>query len=269
MAKFKLFISLVNVHFLLLSQSRESVYNQIGWFTYVGDHKLCKNWSLHTEYQFRRINYITNWQQSLARFGINYAIHPQIIFTFGYGQIETFSYGAQPIAVTEKNGSSQFPEHRLYQDILLKNPIDFLDISHRIRIEERWLGNYYNADNERIVDKWKFVGRLRYRIRIAMPLSGKTIDEKEFYLHCYDEIFIGVGSNVGANVFDQNRINFGMGYKINKNLLVEIGYINQIVEKPKLNNITKVPIFEYNNGFLIALVYNIDFEEIFKKKLVE
>ncbi|TAF74132.1 MAG: DUF2490 domain-containing protein [Bacteroidetes bacterium] len=60
---------------------RENVFNTIGWYGYFGDHKIAKKWSIHTEYQFRRTDFITNWQQSLARFGVNYHFTDQVMFT--------------------------------------------------------------------------------------------------------------------------------------------------------------------------------------------
>ena len=258
------------ISFNLIAQNRESVTNNIGWYCYFGDHKIAGKWGLHTEYQWRRTNFITTWQQSLARIGINYEVHPQIILTLGYGQIETFSYGDQPISRVDNQGNAQsFPEHRIYQDAVLKNPIGIMEISHRFRLEERWLGNFYNSNGERIPDQWKYLTRFRYRLRLAMPLKGNTIDANEFYLHGYDEIFIGAGFNVSNNIFDQNRINAGIGYKANSSMKIELGYFNQIVQKPRLDPITKLAVFEYNQGFLVALIYNFDFESIFKKSTAE
>lgn len=73
-------------------------------------------------------------------------------------------------------------------------------------------------------------------------------------------LLIGFGKNVGTNVFDQNRINLGLGYKINPSSKIEVGYISQIVQQSRLNA-DKNPVFEYNNGFLIALIYNLDFSK--------
>ncbi|MFN0047705.1 MAG: DUF2490 domain-containing protein [Cytophagales bacterium] len=251
-------------------QNRESVYNNVGWFVYLGDHKIKGKWGLHTEYQWRRTNFITNWQQSLARIGINYDVNPQLMLTIGYGQIETFSYGELPISRLDNAGNAQsFPEHRIYQDAVFKNNLGNIEIGHRFRIEERWIGNFYNSNGEQIPDKWRYLTRFRYRIRLAYPLQGSTIDPSEFYLHGYDELFIGAGINVGGNVFDQNRINVGLGFKASGSMKIEVGYFNQIVQKPRVHPFTKLPVFEYNHGFLIALLYNINFEEAFKRKSEE
>jgi len=261
----KIFVYLVlSIPLCGFAQSRESVENNVGWFGYYGDHRLTKKWSIHTEYQWRRVDFVANWQQSLARFGINYQLSDQAMVTLGYAQAQTFAYGQYPISVPTKAGETQsFPEHRLYQDLLIKNNTGIFEINHRFKIEERWLGIQYNPDGTRRDGDWKFMIRFRYRVRVAMPLKGTTIDDNEFYLHAFEELLIGAGINVGANVFDQNRLNFGLGYRVTKDFRIEAGFLYQIVQKSRtldkyvLTGPVK-PIFEYNTGFLIGVTYNFD-----------
>jgi hypothetical protein len=254
-----------------INHGRASTENTIAWFNYTGDHKIAKKWSLHTEYQFRRADFLATWEQSLLRLAVNYHFTDQVMFTVGYGLIHTFSYGTDPIVRRTKSGADQvFPEHRLYQDLFIKNNSGIFEINHRFRFEERWLANMYDNQNNLRDDAWKFTLRMRYRVRFALPLKGKTIDDNEFYLHAFDEIFIGFGNDVGANIFDQNRINVGLGYRFTKDIRVEAGFLSQIVQKPSnllvkdVTNplITKsYPYFEYNSGLLLALTYNVDFSK--------
>jgi hypothetical protein len=65
--------------------NRLNTSNQIGWYTYFGTFKLSNKLGLHTEYQFRRANVITDWQQSLLRLGLNYHLHPAVQLRVGYG----------------------------------------------------------------------------------------------------------------------------------------------------------------------------------------
>ncbi len=50
----------------------------VGWYTYNGDHKLANRWELHTEYQWRRIDLIRSWQQSLKRVGLVYKLADRV-----------------------------------------------------------------------------------------------------------------------------------------------------------------------------------------------
>lgn len=236
----------------LQAQVRQPTYNNIAWGCYFGDHTIAEKWSIHTEYQWRRTAFGGSAQQSLARVGVNYQLHPKVMLTVGYGLIHTYSYGDLPISRLNSVGKAQiFPEHRIYQDVLVTDKIEKLDISHRFRLEQRYMGLFYDAENNRMAGKWKLFNRFRYRVRLAYPITEK------WYAHGYEEIFIGFGKDVGYNIFDQNRINLGFGYKFNKQAKIEAGYFSQIVQKPRMTN--NLAVFEYNQGFLVAFVYNLDF----------
>ncbi len=270
MKKVNILIILLSLFFVthLQAQVRQPTYNNIGWYCYFGDHKISKKWGLHTEYQWRRNDFITSWQQSLARIGVNYAVHSKVMLTLGYGYINTFTYGEYdatagvvPISRPNKQGKEQdFPEHRIYLDALVNNDLPNFELNHRFRYEQRYMGLFYDGNNDRIEDSWRLFHRFRYRVRGALPLKGNTADPKEFYLHAYNELFIGFGNEVGMNIFDQNRINIGIGYKIDKKAKIEAGFFSQTVQRPRFNAKNQA-VFEYNQGFLIAFTYNFDFSK--------
>jgi hypothetical protein len=72
----------------------------------------------------------------------------------------------------------------------------------------------------------------------------------------YDEVLVGFGENVNANIFDQNRIGILLGYRFNKTLRIEGGYLNQTLQLGRLINGQNV--YQYNNGFIINANFNID-----------
>ncbi|TDE29453.1 DUF2490 domain-containing protein [Flavobacterium ranwuense] len=65
-----------------------------------------------------------------------------------------------------------------------------------------------------------------------------------------DEVFVGFGENVGANVFDQNRLAALVGYKANKNVKIEAGYLSQILQQGK--RVNNQSVFQYNSGFMLT-----------------
>lgn len=115
--------------------------NRIGWYTYNGDHKLARRWQLHTEYQWRRIDFIRTWQQSLARVGLVYKLTDRVNVSGGYTQFTTYPYGDYPSA----DKGVPVPEHRIYEDIELSDTFGRLGLSHRFRLEQRWLGQPSDA----------------------------------------------------------------------------------------------------------------------------
>ena len=243
---------LLIVHFNLSAQnSRLKDNNAIGWYTYTGTFKLNNRLSIHSEYQWRRDDVITSWQQSLLRTGINYLINPKLTVRLGYANIETYNYGDIPI-----NGfGKQFTEHRLYQMATLTDKINIADISHRFMLEQRWIGRYSNLNLTK-EDDWIFVNRLRYMFRVQIPFKGKSIVNKTPYFSFYDEVFIGFGKNVNENVFDQNRLGILIGYKFSQVIKIEFGYLNQVLQLGREVNGRNV--FQYNNGIILNSIFNFD-----------
>jgi hypothetical protein len=234
--------------------------NRIGWWANFATFKLNSKWGVHTEYQWRRENYVSTWQQSLFRVGVNYQLNPKVQLRAGYAWIETFNYGDFPI-----NGLGRdFTEHRTYLMATLVDKPSIIDVSHRFMLEQRWIGRY-TSPSVTTEDEFFYVNRLRYMFRMQCPLQGNTIDDKEFYAAAYDEILIGFGENVNENVFDQNRIGVLIGYRLSKKWRIEGGFFNQILQLPR--EIT-VPggtagqnVFQSNTGFVINSFFNVDFSQ--------
>ena len=194
-------VFLISISSAFSAQNRISDHNNIGWYAYNGTFKLDSKFSIHTEYQWRRNDYIMTWQQSLLRLGINYQANPNLQLRVGYAWAETFPYGEIPL-----NGMGKdFTEHRIYEMATISDKIGKIDLLHRFMLEQRWVGRYSNA-NLTSEDQYPFMNRARYMIRLQMPLKGNSIGDKTPYVAVYDELMIGFGKNVGENVFDQNRI---------------------------------------------------------------
>jgi len=244
-------IFLISISQSIFGQNRISDHNNIGWYAYNGTFKLDSKFSIHTEYQWRRNDYIESWQQSLLRLGINYQIDPKVQLRVGYAWAETFPYGEIPI-----NGMGKdFTEHRIYEMATVTDKIGKIDLSHRFMLEQRWVGRYSNA-NLTSEDQYPFMNRARYMIRLQMPLKGNSIVDKTPYVAVYDELMIGFGKNVGENIFDQNRIGILLGYKFNNLIRIEGGYLNQIVQLGR--EVEGKNVFQYNNGFIVSANFNFD-----------
>lgn len=223
--------------------------NNIAWFVYTGTFKIKPKIALHTEYQWRRVNGIKNRQQCLFRTGIHYALHKNISLNAGYAFVETFPYGNYPVA-------TPFPEHRIYEQIVLNSPSDIVAVSHRFTLEQRFVGKRLNQNSNRTID-WVYLNRIRYRVRAEIPIAKKKQAKNIWSVAFMDEVFIGWGKNIGANVFDQNRLAVLLGYKLNQNIKFEAGYLNQVLQQGK--RVNNKPVFQYNNGFMFATHLSLSF----------
>jgi len=225
------------------AQNRISDHNSIGWYALFLSPKINDKFSGHLDYQWRRTDIINNWQQSLLRVGLNYKINSQVSAQLGYGWIKTFVYGDYSIIAVPK----PFPEHRIYEQLQVVTPVGKTTLTHRLRLEQRWLGRFKSMDSKK-ADDWIFLNRFRYMPRLDVPIY------KKLYAAMYDEIFIGFGKQVGENVFDQNRFALLLGYKFNKTVRMEGGFFSQIVQLPR--EIDNKNVFQYNNGIVINTYLN-------------
>jgi hypothetical protein len=92
--------------------------------------------------------------------------------------------------------------------------------------------------------------------RMQVPLKGKEVKDRTPYMALYDEVFIGFGRNVNANVFDQNRFGLLFGYRFSKQFRLEGGYLSQILQFGR--EINGQDVFQHNNGIIINALVNID-----------
>ena len=235
----------------LAQNTRLNHYNTIGWYNSFGTFKLSDKFGLHTEYQWRRNKIITDWQQSVLKVGLNYNLNPRVLFRVGYAWIETFPYGEYPINSLGRD----FTEHRIFEMVQISHKEGIVDLLHRFMLEQRFVGRY-STTNLPKEDEFPLVNRMRYMIRLQVPLIGKEIKDKAPYVAVYNEILIGFGKNVTANVFDQNRLGALVGYRFNKNVKIETGYINQVLQFGR--QINGQNVFQHNNGVIVNANFNID-----------
>ena len=175
--------------------------DQLGaWYMYFGTNRLNLKWSLHTEAQFRYYEVAGNFNQTLLRTGANYHISDKAMVTLGYAYIATDTNFEE--YQDEKNSL----EHRIFQQFILKNAMGNLAVEHRYRLEQRFLEHYGAHDTQH---------RVRYRLQLTYPIGSS------WFFNVYDEIFI----NLQEPLFGQNRLYAALGYKVNAELSLQVGYL--------------------------------------------
>jgi hypothetical protein len=181
------------------------------WFIYFGNQKINDKWNWHNEIQYRNFNFAGDLEQLLVRTGIGYNLTEKNNNLFlGYGFIHSEPY------ISGTNDKKKINEHRIYQQFLTKQTFGRVNISHRYRMEERF-----------IEDNFKL--RFRYFLSLNVPINKKEMTDNTVYLTAYNEIFL----NVKTPVFDRNRIYGGLGFVINKHFKVEAAMMTQLLETKK------------------------------------
>ena len=179
--------------------------NELGnWLMYFGTHKISEKFSLHYETQLRNYEIISNFNQLLPRVGLNYHIDENSIVTAGYAFIPTqneFDKGW---------GEEMVTENRIWEQFILRNSINRIKIRHRYRLEQRWV---------KAGDITTYKNRARYMLSVKLPISKN--EESPLFISLYDEIFL----NISDNPFDQNRLFAALGFQVNKQMNIQLGYL--------------------------------------------
>ncbi len=221
--------------------------NNICWTSCISNFYLSKKISLNVEYNWRRENYYQNWQQSLARGGVQYNFNNDVSVLLGYGYIITFPYGDYP------PGRYYTPEHRIFEQLAWTESYKRVSINHRLRLEQRMIGKIDQKAADYKINGYNYLNRVRYQMRLNVPLNHTKMEPKTWYAAAFDELFIGFGSNVNQNIFDQNRLAVLGGYQFTKSVKLEAGFLSQIVQQSALVNSKQV--YQYNSGLLVSLLY--------------
>ncbi len=204
-----------------------------------------------------------NLNQNVFRPYIHYQANPNLRFSLmplGWIGSNRFANGAP---------SFFFGELRIAPQVILTQNIGRVRFDHRFRYEFRWIGkNMPVADHTFLYggdfSTKTYRKRFRYQFKMTMPLNHAKMEDKTLYAQAYNELFINNGAAVAnTNLFDQNRVLMGLGYRFNKNFAIEAGYMQQAIFK--FNNTTKDNVDLNNIIQLNFAVTNI--ETLFKKKI--
>ncbi len=197
--------------FTIATIAQEVGDDQLGsWHMYFGTNKISDKYSIHTEGQLRYYEQAKNFNQLLLRTGLNYHINPDAIVTAGYAYISTdptfedFRILGGDALVEDSN----IKEHRIFQQLILKNKVGQFGFEHRYRLEQRFINDegFGGKDTQH---------RARYRLQVTLPLTDI------FFLNFYDEIFL----NLQDRVYGQNRLYGALGVNVTDNLSVQAGYL--------------------------------------------
>ncbi|OQW34380.1 MAG: hypothetical protein A4E20_11270 [Nitrospira sp. SG-bin2] len=154
--------------------------------------------------------------QLLIRPGIGYALTDHSTVWIGYAHVINF------VAVGDN-----IHEDRFWQQYMWSGATPLGGFTSRTRFEQRWQTNGNETG-----------GRFRQMFKLSWPIPVYPAVS----LVGWDEVFIHLNdTNWGARQgFDQNRGFAGIGYRVQPPVLIEIGYMNQYINKSTLDNMNHV-----------------------------
>lgn len=211
--------------FLLLSPlAIQAQTQQTGWVAAFTTFKLNDEFSVHFDGQLRGTDHLEQFQTILIRPGINFHLTKDFSVTAGYAFISNRrNIGTQ---------SALLNEHRLWQQALYSHKASRTSLSHRFRVEQRFLPKASVSTTNIETKGFDTAYRFRYFVRQIIPLTNHKPFKEGWFLALQNEVFANVGnkSAVNGKVFDQNRLYGAAGYRFPGKIDLEVGYMNQYIQ---------------------------------------
>jgi hypothetical protein len=194
------------------------------WLIYIGNKKIDSKWNWHHEVQYRNYNAIGDLEQLLLRTGIGYNLtENNNNLLLGYGFIHSQNY------IANADEKVNVDEHRIFQQFITRQSFSRVQLQHRYRFEQRF------------IEDTDFRVRFRYFLSLNVAINNSDIVDKTWYGSIYNEIFI----NGNQNIFDRNRLYFGIGYKLSQSAKFEIGYMNQFLNSANRDQVNLITFVNF------------------------
>lgn len=215
-----LLIGLVNVSYAV-----EHYTKQWTGSTIIGSFPQNNKFKYYIEPQLRLIDNEYVFNQALLFLGLGYEPIRPVMFFMGPAFVEG-----------KTNTGETYQEYRLWQQInwqVAENPI--IIVNSRTRMEEKERSNAPGIALQ-----------LRQRMWVRVPFKNL----KKYYFSTYDEVFFNFNHPEWTSLyfFEQNRAFIGIGKELAPNILLDVGYLNQIQFGPPK---------QISNIFLVSISVNV------------
>lgn len=185
--------------------SRAQTFKETGSYSVINvKYAFSENWSAYIENQWRSLSFFDRFYYYELKAGATYKFHPNYSFTLGTGIYNTFNEGAEYEFYKEKF------ENRIWEQFNMEHRLAMIELDHRFRIEQRFSNQYAN--------------RFRYRLAADIPINKRTIQDNTLYGTVSNELFF----TDDAPNFTRNRFVAGGGFRLPRNLKIELGFLRQV-----------------------------------------
>jgi Protein of unknown function (DUF2490) len=180
------------------------------WTSVVTSGAVHDMWRVHSELHARWVDDAQHYQRTVLRLMGGRTLTPHMTAWFGFEQTWPFA-GRAP------------EETRIWQQVIYVQPAGRWSLSHRGRLEERFLEG---AD--------RMVPRLRYSLRATRLLSsaggwGLIVGEEMFFQLRKSRL----NGRLYPAGFDRNRVLAGISSRLTRNVTVEPSYTLQFINSPE------------------------------------
>ncbi len=206
--KKNILLFLLLIAFAAKSQRTVQHYGLL-WVNYQNNIELNKKWSLMNDVQFRTKDFVGQFVLFAVRSGASYILNEKYSVGAGVTWFGSMQYAP--------SGNFVRNEWRPWQDVSLLVKHNQLDITQRLRLEERFLQMLMGSKK---TTQYETVMRLRYKIDLQ-----KYLKNKKWSLKAGNEVMVNPAYLNSSRFFDQNRTFIGVGFQKNKVLQLQLQYM--------------------------------------------
>jgi hypothetical protein len=192
------------------------------WVGTFVDQPISAKTALWFDGSWRRLDFGEAPQQLLLRPGLQYTVAPGVRIAAGYGYIATAPYGFLPAATPTR-------EHRTWQQLSLTHKAGRFTVSHRYRLEQRWISALLPVAGDpdaRERGPAGYQNRFRYQGRGQAELAALRFRTRPLIGYLWDELLMPIGGPTQAFTLGQNRASAGVGVPLSATTRVEVGYLH-------------------------------------------
>jgi hypothetical protein len=194
------------------AQSREVTNRQLTWLGLYGQYNFSPSWNVNLDAQARYEYTDNDWFAWFVRPGLTWKAKNNIQLTAGVGIFALY---------TNPNSLPPRPEFRVWQEIGKKFVKGKQTFYPRFRFEQRFIRQYGIPVFE---ENFSF-NTYRGRFRLDYTYDITPANTKGFLVLAGNEYMASMTPG-GDFAFDQNRAWAGLGYRLNKNLTLQLTYLH-------------------------------------------
>jgi hypothetical protein len=183
------------------------------WWSNINRYELPGKWSLGSELHVRRTQGLERWRQFLIRPFLNYSLSDRSHLSAGY----TFIQNYPRIRGTD----AHVREHNVWEQVTLDRKAERLSMSHRYRLEHRWIGTPALDQEGNTVRRTERRERFRYRFTMEVPL----LENDKLFFEAFNELWVNLFQGSKTISMNQNWTYGGLAFRFSKKGKLGVGYM--------------------------------------------
>ena len=241
------FLLLLLIPFLGMAQRTKTIRGNQQWIHKYATLKVSERFNVVADGGFRLRDAFTEPSLYIVRAGGTFNVHPRWKIGAGFAHSGTF---------LPDSGLYKL-EYRPYQEVISEHTFADVELTNRLRIEQRF---QHVLPNDSTVP---FVARVRFKFQVAAPVVSlsKKHPERKLFIILADEFLLNAGKGIKYNILDKNRMMIGSSFRISKHLDIALLYSYQF------GTTTKPNVFTQDHVLWLTIKHKFDFRRNKEEKL--